>query len=240
MAEGSERRCPNCGALVGEGAEWCGQCFTDLRSPQSSRAQAEPRIEVPAGVTGADHPNGHQPDARTPVGGETPVATDPSDAGWPCAACGRRNPMEASVCLSCGTPFGRGFEEPEASPSISPGSAVKWSLLYPGLGHLKAGRIADAVARAVVFTWPFLTGLLFLSAHPTGRLGLIGALGLVFLGAAALLYVAIAMDAGRVANGDEPMISNRALLWIAAGIVLCSVASAAVIGLSGMSTIENR
>lgn len=240
MAEGSERRCPNCGALVGEGAEWCGQCFTDLRSPQSSRAQAEPRIEVPVGVTGAEHPNGHQPGSREAAGGETPVSTEPSDAGWPCAVCGRRNPMEVKLCLSCGTAFGQGFEQPEERPSITPGSAVKWSLLYPGLGHLKAGRTADAVARAIVFTWPFVTGLLFLSAHPTGRLGVIGALGATFLVAAVLLYIAIAIDAGRVADGDEPMISNRALLWIAAGIVLCSAASAALVGLSGMSTLKNR
>ncbi|HEY2802663.1 MAG TPA: zinc ribbon domain-containing protein [Actinomycetota bacterium] len=240
MAEGSERRCPNCRALVGEGAEWCGQCFTDLRSPQSSRAQAEPRIEVPVGVTGADQPNGHQPDGREPVGGETPVTAEPSETGWPCASCGRRNPMEANLCLSCGTPFGQGFEPPEERPSITPTSGVKWSLLYPGLGHLKAGRTGDAVARAVVFTWPFVTGLLFLSAHPAGRLGAIGAFGITFLMAAALLYIAIAIDAGRMADGQAPMISNRALLWIAAGIVLCSAASAALVGLSGMSTLRNR
>jgi len=240
MAEGSERRCPNCRALVGEGAEWCGQCFTDLRSPQSSRAQAEPRIEVPVGVTGVDLPNGHQPGAREPTGGETPAPAEQSEAGWPCAVCGRRNPMEVKLCLSCGTAFGHGFEQPEDRPSITPGSAVKWSLVYPGLGHLKAGRTSDAVARAIVFTWPFVTGLLFLSAHPTGRLGVIGALGATFLAAAALLYVAIAIDAGRVADGDEPMISNRTLLWIGAGIVLCSAASAALVGLSGMSALKNR
>jgi hypothetical protein len=240
MSEPYERRCPNCGALVGEGAEWCGQCFTDLRSPHISRAQAEPRIEVPIGVTGVDHPNGHEPGGREPAGGETPVSAEPSDAGWPCAVCGRGNPMEVNLCLSCGTPFGHGFEQPEERPSITPTSAVKWSLLYPGLGHLKAGRTMDAVARAIVFTWPFVTGLLFLSAHPAGRLGVIGALGGTFLMAAVLLYIAIAIDAGRVADGDEPMISNRALLWIAAGIVLCSAASAALIGLSGMSTLKNR
>jgi hypothetical protein len=91
-----------------------------------------------------------------------------------------------------------------------------------------------------VFTWPFVTGLLFLSAHPTGRLGAIGAFGITFLMAAALLYIAVAIDAGRVADGQAPMISNRALLWIAAGIVLCSAASAALVGLSGMSALRNR
>jgi hypothetical protein len=231
------RRCPNCGALLGEDAEWCGQCFTDLRAPR--RSETPPRIEVPVGVTGTEQPNGHTPRGREPIGGETPSAAERSDAGWPCAVCGRRNAMEVSICLSCGTPFGHGFEAAEERPAISPASAVKWSLLYPGLGHLKAGRPADALARGVVFTWPFVTGLLFLSAHPAGRLGLIGALGMTFLFAAVLLYIAIAVDAGRVADGDEPMISNRALLWIAAGIVLCSVASAALIGMSGMSTLKS-
>jgi hypothetical protein len=239
MAEGSERRCPSCGALVGEEAEWCGQCFTDLRPQRVSGSEASPRIEVPVGVTGVERPNGHGPDDRGQRGAETP-ATGARDAGWPCAVCGRSNPMEVDICLSCGTPFGRGFETAEERPGISATSAVKWSLLYPGLGHLKAGRGADALARGVVFTWPLLTGLLFLSAHPTGRLGVTGALGITFLGAAVLLYVAIAIDAGRVAEGDEPMISNRALLWIAAGIVLFSVASAALIGVSGMSTLKNR
>ncbi len=27
---GGEPRCPSCGALVGPGAEWCGQCFARL------------------------------------------------------------------------------------------------------------------------------------------------------------------------------------------------------------------
>ncbi|MFL5736939.1 MAG: hypothetical protein ACJ76P_06340 [Actinomycetota bacterium] len=238
MAEGSERRCPNCGALVGEDAEWCGQCFTDLRSPQ--RPEAAPRIEVPVGVSGAEQPNGHTPGRRESVRTEVPGPAERSDAGWPCAVCGRRNSMEVSVCLSCGTPFGHGFEEQEEHPSISPGTAVKWSLIYPGLGHWKAGRTMDAIARAVVFTWPFLTGLLFLSAHPAGRLGVIGALGGLFLSLAVLLYIAIAIDAGRVADGQSPMISSRALLWIAAVIVLFSVASAALVGVSGMSTLKSN
>ncbi|HEX7464704.1 MAG TPA: hypothetical protein VF382_07420, partial [Actinomycetota bacterium] len=30
----SERRCPDCGALVAIDADWCGQCYASLIGPQ--------------------------------------------------------------------------------------------------------------------------------------------------------------------------------------------------------------
>ena len=84
-----ERRCPNCGALVSEDAEWCGQCFTDLRQPPPP---------PPAPPVGTQEPAG--------------VVTDPETAGrpkgdpfWPCSVCGAHNPIVLEVCETCGTPF---------------------------------------------------------------------------------------------------------------------------------------
>jgi len=148
--------------------------------------------------------------------------------------------MEVDACLACGTPFGRGFETPGEGPSISPRSAIRWSLLYPGLGHFRAGRGIDGLARAVVFTWPLLTGIAFLSLRPKGGFGAVGMLGTAFVLCAALFYAVAALDAGRAANGDDPLVSSRMLLWIAAVLVLSSVVSAAVIAGQGITTLRNR
>jgi hypothetical protein len=113
--------------------------------------------------------------------------------------------------------------------------------VYPGhRAHLKAGRTTDCdrscdrVHVAVRHRAP-----VSLRASD-GRLGAIGALGLAFPTAAALLYVAIAMDAGRVADGDEPMnLQPRAAVdrgWHRP----YARQSAALVGLSGMSALKNR
>jgi hypothetical protein len=221
-----------CGALVGEDAEWCGQCYTDLRAPVEAGAEAVglPVItELSDGATeGAARTNGG---ARA----DGAVSTDAPRVAWPCGACGRRNAMELDVCLACGTPFGHSFEPPSERTQISPGAATRWSLVYPGLGHFRAGAGIEGLSRAVVFTWALATGITFVSLGPSGGLGAIGVLGVASLLCAAVLYALTAMDAGRSAAGYPPLVSSRRLLWVAAGLVLFSVASAALITATGLS-----
>jgi hypothetical protein len=216
MAEVPERRCPRCGALVGENADWCGQCFADLRP--AGREPVRPPV-----ITELPEPTAWRQSS------EAAVSTEVPEVGWPCGACGRRNAVELDVCAFCGTPFGQAYDPPTDRRQVSPETAMRWSLAYPGLGHFRAGRGIEGMSRAVVFTWPLLTGIVFFSARPRGGLGAIGALGIGFLLCALVLYGVSALDARRIAQGRDQVLSSRTLLWFAAALVLLSVVSAALV-----------
>lgn len=46
---------------------------------------------------------------------------------------------------------------------------------------------------------------------------------LLFLGASVAIHVLSAVDAYRIASGDQPILSSRALLWTSAGLIVLSV-----------------
>jgi double zinc ribbon protein len=203
----SERRCPTCGALVAADAEWCGQCFTPLHSAEPQAPTAALR---PAGDSGGA------------LGGA--IQIEDGRPRWTCPACDTRNPIEAGVCTACGTPFGRLLEEPSAEPQLDPQSAAVWSMVFPGLGHWKLGRRGDAIARFAMFGWSFGALLVLLvSRFGKGGMGPTMPLFLLFLGASVAIYVLSAMDAYRIAGGEQPLFGSRALLWTSAGLIVLSV-----------------
>lgn len=211
-----EGRCPSCGALVSPEADWCGQCFAVLRP-------AEAATDPMTGTT------------------EPPVATDTGRGGleieggrptWTCPACEARNPIEASVCATCGTPFARLFREEDEPPEMDPQSAAVWSMVFPGLGHWKLGRRADAIARFAMFGWSFgALMILVVSRIGKGGFGPTFPLFVLFALASATIYVLSAVDAYRIASGEEPLVSSRALLWASAGLVVLSVLIASFVTL---------
>ena len=97
-------------------------------------------------------------------------------------------------------------------------------MVFPGLGHWKLGRRGDAVARFAIFGWSFgaLLVLLF-SRFGKGGLGATMPLFLLFLGASVAIYVLSAVDAYRIASGEQPIVGSRALLWTSAGLIVLSV-----------------
>jgi len=202
---GQERRCPSCGALVSADAGWCGQCYAPL-----ARAEAgAPGIHRVAGIE-----------------------RDGDRLTWTCPTCAERNPIGSSACSVCGTPFARLFQGPEDRPSVEPQTAAVWSLAFPGLGHWKAGRRFDAVARMVLFAWTSGTlAVLLVARFGKGGLGATFPLFLLFLLAAAAVYVASAVDAYRIAAGEEPLVSSRMLLWGSAALVVLSVLIASFVTL---------
>ena len=207
----SERRCPTCGALVAADAEWCGQCFTPLRV-------AEPDAPGAAAAVG-ERPAASSAEA---LGGA--IQIEDGKPSWTCPACETRNPIEASVCTTCGTPFGRLLEEPESLPDVDPQTAAVWSMALPGLGHWKLGRRGDAIARFAMFGWSFGALLVLLvSRFGKGGLGATMPLFLLFLGASVAIYVLSAVDAYRIAGGEQPLVGSRALLWTSAGLIVLSV-----------------
>lgn len=199
-----DRRCPTCGALASADAEWCGQCFSPLERAGSRTEAAGPKA------------------IRGPSGGA--IEVEGGTLAWTCPVCETRNPIDANACPVCGTPFGRLLAEPKAAPEVEPQAAAVWSMLWPGLGHWKLGRRTDAVARFAMFAWAFGALLiLVVSRFGKGGLGPTFPLFVLFLGASLMIYVVSAMDAYRLAAGDAPVMSSRALLWTSAGLVFLSV-----------------
>ena len=127
-------------------------------------------------------------------------------------------------CSACGTPFSRLLEEPPAETPIEPQTAAVWSMVFPGLGHWKLGRRGDAIARFAMFGWSFGALLVLLvSRFGKGGMGPTMPLFLLFLGASLAIYVLSAVDAYRIASGDQPIVGSRALLWTSAGLIVLSV-----------------
>ena len=152
-----------------------------------------------------------------------PAAPDPRSPGWDCPACGRSNPLEADACTSCGTSFGRLLEEPDPARSMDPGRARRLSLLFPGLGHVAAGRGAEGLARMVAFAWILGAGLSVVLIRRGRGLGP-GTILLVAYGlAAAALYVVTAVDAERAQAGRPPLLSSRALAVGLGGVLLVTL-----------------
>jgi ribosomal protein L40E len=218
-----ERRCPACGALASPDAEWCGQCFSPLERAGARIEAGGPATAAPTGPAG--------PKAIRGTSGGA-IEVDGGTLAWTCPVCETRNSIDANACSACGTPFGRLLAEPRAASEIEPQTAAVWSMLWPGLGHWKLGRRTDAVGRFVMFAWSF-TALVILLVSRFGRGGLGPTLPLfaLFLGASVLIYVVSAMDAYRLAAGNEPLMSSRTLLWTSAGLVFLSVVIATFVTL---------
>jgi hypothetical protein len=201
----TERRCPSCGALVAADAGWCGQCLRPLREEPAPR---------PAPVRVTPEPGQSE---RVPT--------------WTCPSCEHVNAIELDRCEVCGTPFAQLFAEPETRVEIAPGRAVGWSLLLPGLGHWMAGRKLDAVARMALFAWTFGAVVVLFLSRSSGGLGRGGALLGLYGVSAVAVYAISAVDARRIAVGEEPVVSSRVLLWASVGLVVVSVVLATLLAL---------
>lgn len=201
----SATRCPRCGGLVGPDATFCGQCL----APLGERPRpAPPRAEEPAGA---------------PRGTEGPVfRAEGERLTWTCLACDQANPLDAQACARCGTPFRALFDETPAR-RVDPDRAARLSLLFPGAGHIAAGRVAEGVARAVVFGWTLLTALAIVIVRRGHGPGPFLPLLLVYFGAAAFVYGVSVPDARRAAEGRPQVLSSRLLLYGVAGLMVLAV-----------------
>jgi hypothetical protein len=196
---------------VAEDATWCGQCYSPLTE--------EIRAPEPAHVVGS------APAAQAP-------STAPSrpEPFWPCPACDNHNPIAADACSVCGTPFARLFREDEAErPSVEPMDALRWSLVFPGLGHRKLGRGLDGLARGVLF------GVAVLLAVLTGfgpSNGLLFGVFALFLVVGLGVYALSAFEAYRMAQGGDVLVGSRLLLWALVLVIFLAVALLAVSAVS--------
>jgi hypothetical protein len=225
------RRCPNCGGLVGAGAQWCGQCLTRLDEPSAPPVRPSP----PRGETGPDRTPPRRPADEgkghpSPAGTAPPIRAGDQGIVWQCPSCDTANPIESTACRVCGTPFSRLFEEESTGPHVDSGRALALSLLFPGVGHLVLGRTAEGVARAVIFGYALAMVVSILVARVGRGVGPFLPLLLVSAVAGVGLYAVTAVDAGRIARGERPLLSTRALLYGAVGLMLLTVAVLVILG----------
>ncbi|HWC33051.1 MAG TPA: zinc ribbon domain-containing protein [Actinomycetota bacterium] len=218
----TERRCPRCGGLVGEDARWCGQCLARLDVDEPRSSATESGTERPPRREASDRP-------LPPQGG--PIEVEDGRALWSCPSCGARNPLDDDVCPRCGRTFASLFQEPAPPPHIEARRAAALSLLAPGVGHFAAGRIAEGIARLIVFAYALGTALVVRLATGIRSAGPLVPLGWLSLAAAVALYVTSAVDAARVADRRDPVLSNRALLYGAIGLMMLTVIVLVVSGL---------
>jgi Double zinc ribbon len=192
-----ERRCPNCGALVTASATWCGQCFASLEEPRAATvAPPEPAAGTPP------------QERRAPF--------------WPCPICGEENPIELDVCAVCGTPFAAVMRAEPERPAVPPRDAMIRSLLFPGLGHQLVGRGTDGMARGVLFV--VTAGIAVLLGLSTAASGSLTASFALFVLAAIGVYVMSAVEAYRLAEGEDLLVPTQTLVWILLGVVFLGIA----------------
>lgn len=240
----STRTCADCGARNAEGAPWCTQCYTPFGSPRAEREDAGRRAELEE--TGqAEVDAGPTPDvAGTPAPAASRAVSQPSageaagdrpaqgtsaeqrdirqrsdgEIEWRCATCESWNALEASACVACGAPrrgFGSGPDEP--AEHLDEDRLVAATILLPGLGHLRAGRMGSGIARAVFAVGWLVGGLLLLLAAAKAGAAYLAAVPL--LAGAAAVWVLSLMDVRSLARGeDRERLDGRALLWLMAGV----------------------
>jgi TM2 domain-containing membrane protein YozV len=142
-------------------------------------------------------------------------------ATWPCPVCGEANPIELDACRVCGTPFAQLLRQQVDRPTISPRDAFLWSLTFPGVGHAKAGRAGDGIARATLFVLTF--GLTLVIAFSGAATGSLTGVMILLLVSSLTVYLGSAFEAYRIADGGQPLVSARALLWTTVVVVLVSI-----------------
>jgi hypothetical protein len=206
-----EKRCVKCGAVLYEGAAWCGMCFEPVAPERAAEPEpdAEPTVAAPVATTVA------KPEV-------------PAVPLWPCPVCEARNPMELDFCATCGASFASLMRQETARVRVDPRAAFRRSLMFPGLGHrMIPGREVDGFARGVLFAMLLIaTVMLGLSGVHAGAVQF---LFLVYLTASVLVYVLTAFEASRLAEGGEPLVSSRALLWTTVGILIMSIIVVALV-----------
>jgi hypothetical protein len=198
---------------VSEDAEWCGQCFTNLRTP------APP--PVPAATIG-DPATSAGPAASTP---DSDATEKPVGAFWPCPVCGTNNPIVLEACELCGTPFAavmRGETRRDADPD----AAFRRSLLFPGLGHAMLGYSLDGFARGAVFTLAVLVAILLPLSVPSTPLTILAVVLSVV--AAGGIYAMSAIEVKRLAERRSLIVESRFLLWGAVGLMMLTVGAIAL------------
>ncbi len=196
-------------------------CFEPVASEREPEPEpeAEPEPEPePVRPAGAVEPEGR----ADPEPLSAAIAGATEGPMWPCPICDGKNPIELDFCATCGASFASLMREETVRVEVDPRAAFRRSLLFPGMGHrMVPGRDVDGFARATLFAMLLIATLMLgLSGVHAGAVLL---LFLVYLGATVTVYLLTAFEAARLAEGGEPLVSSRTLLWATVAILLLSI-----------------
>lgn len=144
-------RCPRCGGLNENDAEWCGQCFARFQ-PRPSEPKTDDRPQGPspyvqalAGVLGVD-------DDRSPEAIERIFDPD-RGAVWICPGCGLANPTTTDSCSECGLTFrqaARATVDEVKAEQKAEGEALASDLSTGALAAVRAGPLALPLAAVAI------------------------------------------------------------------------------------------
>ena len=153
-------------------AAWCGQCYADFRPPAPTPAPEPVPAAVPTVAAQAAYgvPAGDpltqplldflpaRPEAAAPEVPAQPAAVT-SERTWPCGRCASPNPLTASACSVCGTPF-----------LAEVGGDARRMLVLPLVGDLgsmsRGKRIGLALALVGIVLTPLALITLLLTGSP--------------------------------------------------------------------------
>ncbi|MEA2447986.1 MAG: hypothetical protein QOK47_1623, partial [Actinomycetota bacterium] len=240
-------RCPNCGALNAAGAEWCNQCLTVFRAPESDPEPEPAPVQIapvppvpfapaPGAPAGSDIALAPDPETASPGAASAAVSTTPAaipatalgtrgaftvtEAGitWTCAVCDSVNPIDAAICLVCNTPFAETVREKPERIQRDPNTAALISLFMPGAGHAYIGQWGQATARAIVSLWTLLVvTIAIFSKDQPGSTPI----ALIFGFASVALWAITAHDAYREARNEpqQVLLKGRVFLYLVLGLL---------------------
>jgi hypothetical protein len=188
-------------------------------SPAPPTSPLHPDPQGPSALLADVWGAGGPPD-KEPADARAPAPSAPA-AGWPCAVCGASNDLSLDACAACGASFAKLFDEPGVARS-NPRSAALSSLVFPGLGHARAGKGVEGIGRGLAFVFTLGAGLFMLLG---GGGGAPGAMAVGFLTVAAALYVVTAVDAYRAASGITQLVPARYLLYGSSALLVVAALS---------------
>lgn len=234
-------RCRACGALNPAGAAWCGQCLTrfDVPDPGATPADAAapgsaPDPDRPDPTPAPASPGPVEPTRDAQV---RDVRTVAGEVEWRCRTCDGWNPLLAPACATCGTAR-EGFGTSPTAPAPATTSlrvVLLASAVWPGGGHLLAGRRGSGIARALL--WGLWAGGAWSLGSATGAAR---APGLVLVAGALVLWVATLRDTAVLAGvtasttGLTPRRAAAASEWLggrALGVLVTVVTAALLLAL---------
>lgn len=233
------KRCPHCGGLNPESADWCGQCherFTPKPAPEpvvaavpARPAAAEPEVDVTALLAGINAAPSEEiettPRPATPPPPASAIGTTHGTftvrehgVVWTCSRCDTENPLDQQVCVVCGTSFSEVVRPKEERPERDPGTAAMFSLFFPGAGHGYLGLWGQAIARGVLHGWVLFVVLIAILQRGPGS----GAVGIVFGLAATALWGVSAHDAYREARHEssQVLLKGKVFLYLVLGLLV--------------------
>lgn len=203
-------RCPACGARNSPTADWCTQCYADLRPPPTAESAPTPDADADAGRGRVTEDRGTGPEDEP----SRDVRSVEGEVEWRCGRCGTWSPLDAVTCVTCDGPR-TGFGEANAAarePSASREALVAASVVLPGLGHLLAGRTGSGAARLVLaLSWALG------AVAVTRAAGLLAAAPLLL--GAGIMWVATVRDVLALHRGGPELLTPRVLAGLTAAVV---------------------